>query len=440
MSEVHVHLSPAQARKAAKGATFQVTADALQESPNTVIIMAKKADASRMKRNQRNGKGFRFQNGDYSMHEVEGGRLNLKKSFNKAASKAKAALKKGVNNASKQAEQYAVQKANQYENEASNYATEQANRYTNKLSNIAQDKLSAAEREVVKRANNLADQGLSKMESLAGGRLNLKKAFNKAASKAKSAVKKGVNNASKQAEQYAVQKANQYENDAHNYANEQANRYSDKLSNIAQDKLSAAERDVVKRANNLADQGIAKMESLAGKGVKKGTQAAKDKMAALRAMRGKNSAKGGKLNFKKAFKKVGRVATSVANKAVNNVSQRAEDYAVNEGKKALKQASRGAVKYGIEGLKQVSDYVVPGSDVLLESQFNKLERKANRDLDKRIDGLGINDTFISHNNPASTAQIQLKRPNKRGSRLKGDQSIRGGSMYAYGFRGSGFLQ
>ena len=104
MHVVNAHLTAVQQRKAKKGAAFQLSASAMSQPPNTHIVLNTKPKQSQFLRNQRNGKGFRFQAQEYQLMPensqggdiafnggklvgeivTEGGKINIKKIANKA--------------------------------------------------------------------------------------------------------------------------------------------------------------------------------------------------------------------------------------------------------------------------------------------------------------------------------------------------------------------
>ena len=105
--EASVFLTQAQQNKLAKHQTFQVTAEQLQKSPNTIVEMLKPAH-TKLNANIRGGRGYRFQansvwfpgddSGSYD--EVEGGRISFKKLGRK--------IKRGAAKVSRQAVNAAV--------------------------------------------------------------------------------------------------------------------------------------------------------------------------------------------------------------------------------------------------------------------------------------------------------------------------------------------
>lgn len=86
MSEVSIYMSLAQQKKALNNQTFQISATDLQKEGNIMVVLASKADASRLRRNVQNNKGFRFSAGKFSFirDEQTGGALSSKEFFKRA--------------------------------------------------------------------------------------------------------------------------------------------------------------------------------------------------------------------------------------------------------------------------------------------------------------------------------------------------------------------
>ena len=110
---------------------------------------------------------------------------------------------------------------------------------------------------------------------------------------------------------------------------------------------------------------------------------------------------GGKLRLGRLFKRASRVAKKQVRKGVNQlasrvrkeanrVGQEIKDNVKERGKDVLKQSIRGATKGAMTLAKSGTNYFVPGSAELLESQFDKAERIIGRKTDRAINkGLGL---------------------------------------------------
>ena len=230
---------------------------------------------------------------------------------------------------------------------------------------------------------------LHDMDDMEGGNI-FKKAGRAIRKTAKSAVKQGRQHANKNinlALDAGQKQARNYGNVAQDFAEREGNKYADKVSGYANEYKGRAEKHVAQTANRVSKQGLDFLDKkLGGKGVAKGSQEAKDKMAALRAMRGNGFFKNISRKVKKTGKKLGNQAVSKAKSEGKKLGRQVVNRVKDEGKNVLKKASRSALDASFSTLGSIAP---PGFSLLVDPLLDKAERAANRKLDKQIDGLGV---------------------------------------------------
>ena len=218
-------------------------------------------------------------------------------------------------------------------------------------------------------------------------------------------LKKTGNKLLKDTEKYTNQKINSYGKDIERFGDEQLTQAKKFVNNKANNYLNETEKYaniyankganlIAKKANEYTDKGLQEYQKLLRKGenaidnmdggkikrFKKGSIEAKEYMANIRSM------KGGKINFGRLIKRgVNKGLKTVGRTIKRKLVNKAGDFFEDQGRDLLRQGTRQLVNGGIGGLKAVGNYFVPASGDILDSQFDKLERIANRKVDRALD-------------------------------------------------------
>ena len=240
--EIQLFLTDGQLKKATQNKTFQISASNADKEPNCVIKLHSKADVNRLVRNMKNKKGFRFsankfdliESSDHEKEVVEGGRIRWKKIGR--------TLKKTANN-----------------------VADGAKKATYQTGDALKSKDAVGVYKVM--GKTVADVGID----YAGAMLP-------------SEVKAGLKSVAHDAIDGKIKKASDMKGVARRAALSAAKDYG---KNRFKDQLKSA---LEKPADKVLDETTNAMHGGAIKGkFAKGSQAAKDHMARIRAMRGKKT-------------------------------------------------------------------------------------------------------------------------------------------------------
>lgn len=354
---VPIHLTPAQQRKASKGQTFQVSAEALHEQPNARAVVNRRT-ALRLRRAIKNRKGFRFNSKDVRFETPEGGAFSFKK------------LNRSIRKGFKKVGDYigSTDKGSLL-SDVVNYAIPAT---TGAIAGAAGTALSGGNPVAGVAASSVG----SKLGSMLAGEINKKAGT-------------GID--------------------------------TDKVIKLAMDEA----------------------RSYTGSGVRpklvKGSQAAKDHMAKLRAMRKSKSGSGVLDNVVKSMKgrarKIMAEAGQLAKEAAKDVAAEAKQEVVSQAKAVGRTVKSAAKSYG----KTVLNSAVNAGAVSLASSNPALAPVAfvaadqiNRRVNKKIRGLGVG-VSAAYNQPVggggNAIRLALVRPDLLEN--KGLRQTKGGSFLPY---------
>mgnify|MGYP003386359359 CR=1 FL=1 len=350
--QIDLHVNNTQMKKIQNGKSFQLSYDdILQDNRNITLNFNKKSDYTRLMKNLRNGKGFRFSPNLYHVNDMHGGSL-FDDFKNAAKNKGKELLNKAQQKAQKEAQKYAEkaqQQAQNYATQAQNMATKKGKKYQKATENFAQEQMKKGEHLVKKHANLFLNE----------------------------------------AENFATNKANDLSQKAYSKADEYGKKANAKFKSMTGGKLQKGSQEAKDKMARLREmkggklpKWMRKATKAVSKGVSKGVNLAKD-MA-------EDHVRGQVMNF---YDDHGA-----------DILKQGSKYAVDGGIEALKAGTRYVAGD--------NELLMAQYDKLGRIANKKLDNALDKQAKKSIEGGRINSRFIP---PKGVIPMHLRDPIKGGS-------------------------